>query len=67
MHNHDIYWLIPMIEMFSESILLFTTMMEIIPEFIHNQHLCSKHWYITVTWLSIGIALSVILNLIHIH
>lgn len=67
MHNHDIYWLIPMIEMFSGSILLFTTMMEIIPEFIHNQHLCSKHWYITVTWLSIGIALSVILNLIHIH
>ncbi len=57
----------PFIESMIGAILLFTTLMEIVPEFIHNHHLCSKHWYITVAWLSFGMILSIVLNLIHVH
>lgn len=60
-------WMIPFLEAMAGSMLLFTTIMEFAPEFIHNHHLCSKHWYITVLWLSLGIALSSILTMVHIH
>lgn len=63
----DSKWIIPLLFSFSGSILLFNTLMGLVPEFIHNQHLCSRHWYSTVMWLCLGIMLSLILGLIHIH
>lgn len=65
--NSNLSLIIPFLEAFAGGILLFTTLMEIVPEFIHNHHLCSKHWYITVVWLCCGIILSLIFSLIHSH
>lgn len=65
--SNNTFWIIPFLEILTGSSLLFTTLMEIIPEFIHNKHLCSKHWYLTVLWLSIGIILASILTLFHQH
>lgn len=65
--NPQVSWLFPFLECLAGGVLLFTTIMEFVPEFIHNNHLCSKHWFITVVWLCAGIMLSLIMSLIHIH
>lgn len=65
--NINVAWIVPFLECLAGGVLLFTTIMEIVPEFIHNHHLCSKHWYYTVTWLCFGIMISIIMCLIHLH
>lgn len=66
-HQPNLALVVPFIQAFAGGVLIFTTLMEIVPEFIHNHHLCTKHWYITVLWLSCGIVLSLIFTLIDMH
>lgn len=63
----SIYWLIPLLLSISGGTLLFTGIMELAPEFLHNNHLCTKEWFITVVWLMIGILLAVVLTIFHNH
>lgn len=64
---NSIYWLIPLLLSISGGTLLFTSIMELAPEFLHNNHLCTKEWIITVLWLMIGILLAVSLTIFHNH
>ena len=63
----NIYWLIPLLLTIAGGVLLFTSIFELAPEFIHNNHLCSHKWFFTFLWFAIGVILSIILTSIHSH
>lgn len=63
----NIYWLMPFLLCVSGGSLLFTSIMELAPEFLHKHHLCTKEWFFVILWLSIGVVLSISLTLVHKH
>lgn len=63
----NIYWLMPFLLCVSGGSLLFTSIMELAPEFLHKHHLCTKEWFFVILWLSIGIVFSIALTLVHKH
>lgn len=65
--NNNIAIILPFIEAVIGGMILFSTIFDLIPEFVHNNHLCNKHWYITSFWLSFGLVSAIVLSLIHIH
>lgn len=61
--NYATFWIIPFAKAFAGAVLLFAVLMDIIPEFLHNNHICNKHWYLTALMLVIGIGLGVFLEI----
>lgn len=55
---------IPFIYGIISSLLLFTALVEFIPEFLHEK-MSSKKWYTTMTFLLVGMSFAVIVLLIH--
>lgn len=64
---NNIYWLMPFLLCVSGGSLLFTSIMELAPEFLHKHHLCTKEWFFVILWLSIGVVFSIALTLVHKH
>lgn len=62
-----IYWILPLLFSISGGILLFMSIIELVPEFIKNKNTQTKSWYITITFFISGIILSLFLSLIHTH
>lgn len=60
----SIYWVLPFLYSFSGTIMVFIAIVELIPEYIHNRIMDNKCWYLSTTYLSIGLVLGIILTLI---
>ena len=63
----SIWWLMPFIYSISGITTLITSILEIIPEFIHYRNASLKSWISVTSTLSFGILLSILLILIHSH
>lgn len=66
-YSGSIYWLFPFFLSITSGSLIFVTLMEFIPEFLHKHHLCTKEWFFMMVFITIGIALGFGLSLIHTH
>lgn len=62
-----IYWLMPLLFSFSGTIMVILSIIEIIPEFIHNKEMKTKKWYLAVLMLAFGILLGILLLSLHHH
>ncbi|CAM9125933.1 hypothetical protein MYMA111404_02470 [Mycoplasma marinum] len=62
----DVVWLMPMIFVISGSILVFTSIIELIPEFI-DQNISHAKWHITMMLFVIGFMSALLILLIHVH
>lgn len=62
-----IYWLMPLLFTISGTILIVLSIIEIVPEFIHNKEMQTKKWYIVILVMSLGIVLGLLLLCIHHH
>lgn len=63
----SIYWLLPFLFSMSGGILVFMSIIELVPEFIKNKAMQTKSWYIAIIFFILGIILSLFLSLIHTH
>lgn len=61
----NIYWLMPLLYSISGTILVIISILELIPEFIHNKQMDTKYWYLVVLTLIAGIVLALLLVCIH--
>ena len=61
------WWLMPLLYSISGCLMTIMTIMEIIPEFIHYRNAQIKEWMLIITFLGLGILLSIILLSIHSH
>lgn len=63
----NLFWLMPFLYSISGSTMILVSIIEIIPEFIHNKEMKTKKWYITILFLFLGIGLGILLMCIHTH
>lgn len=63
----SVWWLMPLFYAISGSLLTLASILEIIPEFIHNRNASLKQWIWTTIWLGSGIIISILLITIHSH
>ncbi len=61
------YWLMPILFAISGSSVLFVSIFDLVPEFIHNKNLSSKKWFSVILVFCLGIVISVVLSMIHKH
>lgn len=64
---NDVFWLNPLLLSIAGGSLLFTSILELAPEFIHNNHLCTHKWFYMFLWFSLGIIISICLIATHSH
>lgn len=63
----SIWWLMPLFYAISGSLMTIASVLEIIPEFIHNRNASLKQWIYTTLFLGSGIVISLLLITIHSH
>lgn len=61
------FWIMPFLYSISGTTMILLSIIEIIPEFIHNKEMKTKKWYITILFLFLGIILGILLMCIHTH
>ncbi|WP_412031974.1 hypothetical protein [Malacoplasma muris] len=66
-YSTSVYWLFPFLLSSTSGSLIFVSLMEFIPEFIHKHHLCTKEWFYMMIFITIGIVSGFALSLIHTH
>ncbi|NQZ29536.1 MAG: hypothetical protein HRT98_04090 [Mycoplasmatales bacterium] len=62
----DIIWLMPLILVTSGSILVFTAILELIPEFI-DQEISHVKWHTTTFLFVVGFLMALLILLVHVH
>lgn len=60
-------WIMPFLFTVTGSILIFVSIIELVPEFIDNKNMSSKTWYITILFFTIGMIFALALTLLHTH
>lgn len=64
---NDQYWLMPLLFSISGSLMTVMTILEIVPEFIHNRNAGIKEWLGIIASIGFGILLAVVLISVHTH
>lgn len=64
---NSVWWLMPLFYAISGSLMTLASILEIIPEFIHNRNAGLKQWIFTTIWLGFGLTLAIILITVHSH
>lgn len=60
-------WLMPLLLAISGGSILFVSVIDLVPEFIHNKNESNKQWYLILFTFCLGVIISVGLTMVHHH
>lgn len=65
--SSTVYWMMPLLFAISGGSILFVSIIDLVPEFIHNKNESNKNWYWILLVFCLGVIISVFLSAIHTH
>ena len=66
-NNLETGWILPFLFATTGSILIFVSIIELVPEFIDNKNMSNKTWFTVIGFFTFGILFAITLSLLHIH
>ncbi|MGL5630245.1 MAG: hypothetical protein ACRDCG_00545 [Mycoplasmoidaceae bacterium] len=60
-------WILPFLYSVTGSVLIFVSVIELIPEFIDNKDMSNKTWFNIIGYFTLGICFSISICILHVH
>ena len=63
----NVTWVMPFLYAIAGSSMMFVSVFDLVPEFIHNKNMTKRQWYMTISVFSLGLLFGVAMCLLHTH
>ncbi len=60
-------WVMPFLYALAGASMMFSSIFDLVPEFIHNKNMSKKQWFLTIIVFSLGLLFGVAMCLLHSH